>query len=132
MKIVFVNGCFDILHRGHLELFSYAKSLGDRLIVAIDSDEKVKRAKGDDRPFNNVADRKYFLLCLRSVDEVKIFNSAKELESLTKEISPDIMVVGTDWLGKHIVGGEHAREIKYFDRIDDYSTTKIIESISDR
>ena len=132
MKIVFVNGCFDILHRGHLELFSYAKSLGDRLIVAIDSDEKVKRAKGPDRPFNNAVDRKYFLLCLRFVDEVRIFNSAEELENLTKDISPDIMVVGTDWFGKHIVGGEHAKEIKYFDRINGHSTTKIIESIGDR
>jgi len=132
MKTIFVNGCFDILHRGHLELLSYAKSLGDRLVVAIDSDEKVKNDKGSTRPINNSEDRKYFLSCVRFVDEVRIFNSAEELENLIKDISPDIMVVGTDWRGKTIVGGQFAKKIKYFKRINEYSTTQIIEHISNR
>ena len=132
MKIVFVNGCFDVLHRGHLELFSYAKSLGDTLVVAIDSDEKIRKAKGHDRPVNSVEDRKYILSCIRFIDEVRVFDSAEELEDLTKDISPDIMVVGTDWLGKRIVGGEHAKEIKYFERINGYSTTQTIKHIGDR
>ena len=132
MKVIFVNGCFDILHRGHLELLSHAKSLGDKLIVAIDSDKKVKLSKGPDRPINTAADRRYFLSCMQFVDEVKIFNSAAELEDLIKDISPDIMLVGTDWQGKHIVGGQYAKKIKYFKKIDEYSTTQIIEYISNR
>ena len=132
MKIIFVNGCFDILHRGHLELLSYAKSLGDKLVVAIDSDEKIKNDKGNARPINCVEDRKYFLSCVQFVDEVRIFNSAEELENLIKDISPDIMVVGTDWRGKTIVGGQFAKKIKYFKRINEYSTTQIIEHISNR
>ena len=132
MKTVFVNGCFDILHRGHLELFSYAKSLGDTLIVAIDSDEKVRKTKGRDRPVNNAEDRKYILSCLRFIDDVREFGSSEELENLIKKLSPDIMVVGSDWQGKHIVGGQFAKEIKYFKRIDGYSTTQTIKYISDR
>jgi rfaE bifunctional protein nucleotidyltransferase chain/domain len=127
MKVVFVNGCFDVLHRGHLELFAYARSLGDKLVVAIDSDEKVKKIKGANRPVNNLDDRKYFLSRLRDVDLVLDFASSKDLTSLIRGLRPDIMVVGSDWRGKKIVGGEHANEIKYFERIDGYSTTKIIK-----
>jgi len=127
MKVVFVNGCFDVLHRGHLELFAYARSLGDKLVVAIDSDEKVKKTKGADRPVNSLNDRKYFLSRLRDVDLVLDFTSSKDLISLIRGLRPDIMVVGSDWRGKKIVGGEHANEIKYFERIDGYSTTKIIK-----
>jgi rfaE bifunctional protein nucleotidyltransferase chain/domain len=132
MRTVFINGCFDILHRGHLELFKYGASLGTTLIVAIDSDEKVKAAKGPDRPINNVEDRKFMLSSLRYVDHVEVFNTPDELEGLIKSTAPDIMIVGSDWKGKTIVGGHWAREIKYFERIDGYSTTKIIESITDR
>jgi len=132
MTTVFINGCFDILHRGHLELFKYGAALGTQLIVAIDSDQKVREAKGPSRPINNARDRKFMLLSLRFIDEVKVFNTPEELAEIVRSVAPDIMIVGSDWEGKPIVGGEHAKEIRYFERIDGYSTTNIVQSISDR
>jgi len=132
MKTIFINGCFDILHRGHLELFKYGASLGDNLIVAIDSDRKVKETKGPHRPVNNIEDRKFMLSCLRYIDRVVVFDSTEELENLVRINAPDVMIVGSDWRGKTIIGATHAKEIRYFERIDGYSTTKIIESITDR
>ena len=126
MKTVWVNGCFDILHRGHFELFNYAKSLGDRLIVGIDTDEKVAKDKGPDRPYNNIDDRVYALNSLQAINLTYIFNSREELIQLIKKTSPDILVVGSDWKGKEIVGGKHAKEIIYFNRIKNYSTTNIL------
>ena len=78
MKTIWVNGCFDVLHRGHLELLRYAKSCGDKLIVGIDSDAKVKRDKGNDRPFNSQEDRKFMLESIRYVDRVLVFETASE------------------------------------------------------
>jgi len=127
MKVVWTNGCFDILHRGHVELFKFASSLGDKLIVGIDSDEKVKRDKGATRPVNKQEDRKFLLECLECINEVIIFNSSTELTSCIKEINPDIMVVGADWKEKKIVGGKYAKKLIFFDRIGKYSTTRILE-----
>ena len=86
MTTVWTNGCFDVLHRGHIELFRYARSLGDRLIVGIDSDEKVKKDKGASRPYNNVEDRKFILQSIKYVDEVIVFSSRKELEMTLQQI----------------------------------------------
>lgn len=127
MKKIWVNGCFDILHRGHYELFNYAKSLGDKLIVGIDTDEKVSKDKGPTRPYNNIEDRLYALNSLKAIDLTYIFNTREELIRLIKQSSPDILVVGSDWKGKEIVGGEYAKEIVYFNRIKDYSTTNILK-----
>tara|TARA_R110000824_G_scaffold122876_4_gene280431 strand:+ start:717 stop:1115 length:399 start_codon:yes stop_codon:yes gene_type:complete len=127
MKTIFVNGCFDILHRGHFELFEHARALGDQLIVAIDSDEKIKKDKGPARPFNTMIDRQYALSRLVDIDTVLTFNTTKGLEDLICAIKPDIMVVGSDWRDKTIVGAQFAKEIKFFERIDGYSTTKIIQ-----
>lgn len=132
MKIVFVNGCFDILHPGHVKLFQHARNLGNKLIVATDSDERVKQMKGDSRPVNSQDDRKFILESIRYIDEVIIFNSEEELQGLVKMIRPAIMVVGSDWKGKEVVGSNYAKEVRFFDRIGDYSTTNIIESITDR
>ena len=132
MKKIFVNGCFDIIHRGHIELFLYAKSLGDQLFVGIDTDERVKSAKGDDRPFNNQFDRKYVLESIECISKVYFFDSNKALENLIKEISPDIMVIGSDWEGKEVIGGKFAKALRYFKRIDEYSTTKILEYSTNR
>ena len=123
---VWVNGCFDILHRGHFELLNYAKSLGDRLIVGIDSDEKVAQDKGPDRPYNKLDDRVYALESLKSVDLVYVFDSKDHLERLVQKEQPDILVVGSDWKGKEIVGGQYAKKIVYFDRVGNYSTTDIL------
>jgi rfaE bifunctional protein nucleotidyltransferase chain/domain len=126
MTTVWVNGCFDVLHRGHFELFRFARSLGDKLIVGIDSDKKVQLDKGPDRPYNNQEDRKYALESLRDVDEVLVFTSAADLSACVALVQPDIMVVGSDWRGKPIVGSEHAGGVEFFERIGSYSTTNIL------
>ena len=113
-------------------MFQHAAALGDKLVVAIDSDRKVREAKGPNRPVNNLEDRKFMLSSLRYIDHVATFDSPQELEELVKTLAPDIMIVGSDWKGKTIVGGIFAQEIRYFERINGYSTTEVIESISDR
>jgi len=129
---IFVNGTFDILHRGHLELLNYAKSLGDFLLVGIDSDIRVKEKKGPMRPIHSQEERKFFLENLKSVDSVDIFSSDYELESIIKSFKPDIMVVGSDWKDKSVIGSYYAKKLIFFDRIGDYATTKTIQSIIDR
>ena len=131
MKI-FVNGTFDLLHRGNLELLNYAKSLGDYLCVGIDTDDRVKEKKGVKRPIYNQNERKFFLENLKAVDEVRLFSNDSELEDLVKSVKPDIMVVGSDWKEKSVIGSYYAAELKFFDRINDYATTRTIESIIDR
>ena len=127
MKRVWTNGCFDILHRGHAEMLAYAKSLGDHLTVGIDTDSKVKRDKGPERPYNTQEDRIYMLESLKSVDAVVVFDSASELEEVIKEIGPDVMVIGGDWRKKTVIGAKHVKKLIFFDRIGEYSTTKILE-----
>jgi len=127
MKI-WVNGCFDILHRGHFELFNYAKSLGDYLVVGIDSDEKISQDKGPDRPYNKLNDRVYALESLKAIDKVMVFDNKDHLEWLVEITKPDILVVGSDWKGKEIVGGQHAKKIIYFDRIGNYSTSNVLNN----
>ena len=126
---VWTNGCFDILHRGHVELFEYAKSLGDELIVGIDSDEKVKKDKGEDRPINSLDDRAIILQSIKYIDRVIEFDSTAELRNLIKDIKPDIMVIGSDWKGKDVIGQEFTDKLVFFDRIKGYSTTDIIGKI---
>ena len=128
MKKIFTNGCFDVLHRGHLELFEYAKSLG-YLYVGVDSDAKVKLDKGKDRPYNKLEDRIKMLESLRVIDEVRSFNNTQGLEDLIKKISPDILVIGSDWRGKKVVGTQYATKLQFFERIDGYSTTSILKYI---
>ena len=132
MKTIFVNGTFDLLHRGHLELLNYAKSLGDYLCVGIDTDDRVKEKKGVKRPIYNQKERKFFLENLKAVDEVRLFSNDSELEDLVKSVKPDIMVVGSDWKEKSVIGSYYAAELKFFERINDYATTRTIESIIDR
>ena len=126
-KTIWTNGCFDILHRGHIELFKYARSLGDKLYVGIDSDEKVERDKGPGRPFNTADDRRQMLESIKYIDKVFIFHDAPDLTALIKMIQPEVMVVGSDWKGKRVVGQEHSERIEFFKRIDGYSTTKILK-----
>ena len=126
---VWTNGCFDILHRGHIEMFKYAKSLGDKLIVGVDSDEKVKLDKGEDRPINYIGDRIEMLKAIRYIDEVVWFISTDHLRNTIAKHKPDIMVIGSDWKGKPVIGEEHTKELKFFDRIDIYSSSNTIEKI---
>ena len=124
---VWTNGCFDVLHRGHIELFRYARSLGDELIVGIDTDEKVKQDKGKNRPVNNLHDRMFMLQSIQYIDKVIPFDSTTELERTLKWLHPSIMVIGADWRGKEVIGKRYADRLVFFERLGDYSTTKILE-----
>lgn len=125
MHRVWVNGTFDVLHIGHIKLLHYAASLGE-LRVGIDTDSRVKELKGQDRPFNNTKDRMTMLMALKSVNDVKTFSSRDEMLKLIREWNPDYMIVGSDYKDKEVVGSELAKELIFFNRISDYSTTKIL------
>jgi D-beta-D-heptose 7-phosphate kinase/D-beta-D-heptose 1-phosphate adenosyltransferase len=130
MKI-FVNGTFDILHRGHLEMLRYARSLGDELMVCIDSDSRVRELKGESRPVNNQDDRKFMIDSLKWVDRCWIFSDEEELEKIIELYQPDIMVKGSDYNGKRIVGEQYCKEIKFYDHTG-HSTTRLIQHITNR
>ena len=129
IKTIWTNGCFDILHRGHIELFKYAKSLGDYLIVGIDEDQRIKESKGNSRPINNVNDRKAILESIKYIDEVVTFSKDSELEKCVLNSDASIMVIGSDYKGKRIVGSQYVDEVKFFNRLTDYSTTKIVDNL---
>lgn len=126
MKRVFVNGTFDLLHPGHIALFNFAKSMGDHLLVAIDSDERVKSLKGADRPINDQFTRSLILQNLKPIDEVKIFNSESDLINKIREYEPDVMIVGSDYKDKRVIGSEHSKDLIFFNRDPRYSSTDII------
>tara|TARA_A200000159_G_C7166351_1_gene273482 strand:- start:138 stop:569 length:432 start_codon:yes stop_codon:yes gene_type:complete len=129
---VFVNGTFDLLHPGHISLLNYAKSLGDYLVVGIDTDDRVREKKGSTRPIYNQEDRGLMLIALSAVDEVTYFSSDESLEALVKDVKPAIMVVGSDWKDKSVIGSYWAAELKFFDRIEKYATSKTVQCIIDR
>lgn len=130
MRKVFVNGTFDILHTGHIALLDYAKSLGDKLTVGIDSNERVRMLKGSSRPINSELERSTLLNALKSVDEVFVFDTDIDLINLIQEC--DVMVKGSDYKGKHIVGQDICKEIVFFERLNGYSTTEKIQHIINR
>jgi rfaE bifunctional protein nucleotidyltransferase chain/domain len=132
MKTVFVNGTFDLLHPGHIVLLNTARSMGDYLVVAIDSDRRIKELKGNTRPIDSQGDRRIILSALKAVDLVEVFDTDAELIELIKLYKPDIMLKGSDWKGKPIIGESYCKRIEYYDRIEEYSTTKKIQSIIDR
>jgi rfaE bifunctional protein nucleotidyltransferase chain/domain len=124
-KIVFTNGCFDVLHRGHVELLQYCKSIGYRVLVGLNSDKSVKRLKGDSRPFFSEADRKFVLESLGCVDEVIIFDEDTPIDVISR-INPDVIVKGGDYNIEDVVGRGMC-DIKIFNYVDGYSTTKTLE-----
>jgi rfaE bifunctional protein nucleotidyltransferase chain/domain len=132
MRRIIVNGTFDIVHRGHIEMLNYARSQGDYLLVAIDSDRRVGELKGPTRPVNNQEDRKFYLDNLKAVNACWIFDSAEELEHICKIYKPDVMVKGSDYRGKPIVGSEYCNSIQFYNIVPNYSTSKIIEDINNR
>ena len=129
---VVVNGTFDILHRGHIEMLEYAKSLGDHLLVCIDTDSRVSELKGPSRPINKQSDRAFMLQSLRCVDTVWYFDDEEQLEEILETYKPDVMVKGSDYRGKPIVGAHLCKEIKFYELVTNFSTTKIIQRITDR
>ncbi len=130
MRKIFVNGTFDILHRGHLAMLKFAREQGDHLTVAIDTDERVKRLKGPTRPINSFEDRVIMLSHLKMVDEVACFDTDEELIELISK--HDAMVKGSDYIGKDIVGQEVCREIIFFNLVKGYSTSETIKRIITR
>lgn len=124
--IVWVNGTFDILHPGHIELFKIASSLGDKVIVGLDSDLKVNQDKGSGRPINDICYRKTMLEAIRYIDLVLTFGSRQELEDLIKLYNPDILMVGSDWKNGEVVGREYAKKVSFFNRFGGYSSTEVI------
>ena len=130
--LVIVNGTFDILHPGHIAMLNTARSLGDYLIVCIDTDRRVKELKGDTRPINDQNFRQIMLQNLKAVDVVELFDSQEDLIKLFELYKPDIMVKGSDWKGKSIVAEKYVKEIYWYDRIEEYSSTDIIDRIANR
>lgn len=129
---VFVNGTFDILHPGHIDLLYLASTYGDEFVVAIDSDRRVKEKKGDTRPINNEDTRSKILFHIKGVDKVFIFDSDEELRDIIKEYEPDVMMVGSDYKDREVIGSEYAKRLVFFERDTRYSSTKVIESIINR
>lgn len=132
---ILINGTFDVLHKGHLELIRFARSIGgggSRLVIAIDSDRRVKELKGETRPINNQDDRAEMLSNILGVSKVVVFDSDIELENIITEEKINIMVKGTDYVGKPIVGEHLVRYVVFMKRIDGYSTTEKIQDIISR
>jgi D-glycero-beta-D-manno-heptose 1-phosphate adenylyltransferase len=131
-KIVFTNGCFDILHRGHVAYLVQAKKLGDVLLIGLNSDASVKRLKGPERPINNEVDRKYVLSQLKAVDFVEIFEEDTPLNLILK-VNPKVLVKGGDWKIDQIVGGKevvaNGGDVFSLNFVNGYSTTSVIQKI---
>jgi D-beta-D-heptose 7-phosphate kinase/D-beta-D-heptose 1-phosphate adenosyltransferase len=108
-------------------LIQYASSFGGKLVIGIDSDERVKQLKGEDRPFHTQQQREYNLRQIRGVGDVIVFHTEAELRDNLEKLKPQIFVIGSDYMNKPIIGGEWAKEIKFFDRIEGFSTTKLLE-----
>ena len=129
MKTVWCNGTFDILHPGHIQLFKVARSLGDRVIVATDTDEKIKVDKGDYRPVNDLCYRVAMLEAIKYIDVVLTFGDRKELEGLIQLYSPDILLLGDDWRYGDVVGREYGKEVRFLPRVGGYASSNTIKRI---
>ena len=128
-NIVWTNGTFDILHPGHIQLFKVAKELGDMVIVGTDTDEKIKKDKGDHRPINDLCYRVAMLEAIKYIDAVHTFDTRSELEGLIQMYNPDILLIGDDWRNGDVVGREFAKEVRFLPRVGGYASSKTIERI---
>ena len=131
--IVFTNGCFDLLHKGHIDLLTVASKYGDKLIVGINSDESVKKLKGEDRPVENQRTRKKKLLNIKYVDDVYVFEESTPL-NIIKSICPDVLVKGADYTVPEIVGAKfvlsNGGKVRTVPLTPGFSTTKSIEKMA--
>jgi rfaE bifunctional protein nucleotidyltransferase chain/domain len=134
-KIVFTNGCFDLLHKGHVLYLEEARGLGDKLVVGLNSDSSVKRLKGPSRPIKTIIDRTYVLAALASVDAVIVFEEDTPL-NVIKNVMPDVLVKGGDWSVESIVGSDlvlqNGGEVKSLKFIENHSTTSIVETMKSK
>jgi rfaE bifunctional protein nucleotidyltransferase chain/domain len=132
LKVVFTNGCFDIIHLGHVDYLEKARMLGDKLVVGLNSDNSVSRFKGPNRPLQDQNSRARVLASMQFVDLIVFFNEDTPL-TLISELLPNVLVKGSDYLAENIVGSDvvkkHGGEVKTIDFIDGYSTTRIVEKI---
>ena len=128
-KIVFTNGCFDILHAGHVSSIEFAKSKGDILVLGLNSDTSIKRLKGPKRPINKQADRALVIAALGAVDAVCIFTQDTPLE-LIKLVKPDVLVKGADYKNKEVVGSQFAGKVVLFPLVKGRSTTNLINKMA--
>ena len=126
--VVFTNGCFDILHAGHVQYLQQAAQLGNHLIIGVNTDDSVRRLKGQTRPFNHETDRVRLLASLRDVDAVALFGEDTPTE-LIKKIRPDILVKGGDYKKEEVAGREYARTVEILPFKEGYSTTGLVEKI---
>jgi rfaE bifunctional protein nucleotidyltransferase chain/domain len=124
---VWINGCFDVLHHGHFQLISHAKSLGGELKIGIDSDRRVKESKGENRPFHTQNQRIFNLLQIEGVSSVVVFDSDKELSDSIKKYQPDIFVIGEEYRDRGIIGRKHTKRIEYFPKVEGFSTTGLLD-----
>ena len=129
MSIVWTNGTFDILHPGHIQLFKVAKELGDMVIVGTDTDEKIKKDKGFDRPVNDLCYRVAMLEAIKYIDAVHTFDTRSELEGLIQMYNPDILLIGDDWRNGDVVGREFAKEVRFLPRVGGYASSNTIKRI---
>lgn len=133
-KIVFTNGCFDILHRGHLEYLAAASDLGDRLIVGLNSDESVRRLKGEGRPVNTSNDRALALASLAVVDAVCVFDEDTPL-NLIEALNPNVLVKGGDYNANDVIGADFINKsggkVAILDFTEGYSTTRFLQKLKD-
>ena len=132
MKKVWVNGTFDIVHLGHIQILKKAKEFGDILIVEKNSEKKEKKLKGNDRPINTLISRLELIGAIKYVDEVYSFSSDEQLEILIKTLQPDIMVIGEEYKDKKIIGKEFVKEIVFFPKMEGFSSSHIINKLYDK
>lgn len=125
-KIIWLNGTFDVLHAGHVKMFQKASEQGNRVVVGIDTDERIRELKGSNRPVNILKHRVEMLQAIKYIDFVFTFGNEKELIDLIEYIEPDVLCIGEEYRNKRIVGKELFKEIIYIPKYDDLSSTKIL------
>ena len=123
---IWINGCFDVLHMGHIKLFRRARQMGMRVIVGVDTDERIRQAKGENRPVNDLHNRIDFLRSIKYIDMIHSFGTDEELSNIIKDYSPRYMLIGDDYKDKEIIGSEWVKEMIYVPRYQGLSSSNII------